>query len=247
MVQRMIGRQQWSSVRPTRYIFSPEWLVLRENQRNVASALDRFTSGRLLDLGCGSKPFERRGQGIEWVGFDVEDNPYADVHGNATELPFPAESFDCVLATQVLEHVDDPAGMLCECARVLRPKGLLILSAPQYWELHEEPHDYFRFTEYGLRLLCRRAGLTVVDVYREACGIAVAGLAVNTAINHVGGLPNSIVLKALKAPLYLLVNVVCFLLARILPNPRDVQNYTLIAAAGETVNTSKPQQELMRN
>jgi SAM-dependent methyltransferase len=189
--------------------------------------LDGVKEGRLLDLGCGSKPFRR--PGIDWVGFDVEGNPFADAVGSATSLPFADGSFDHVLSTQVLEHVDDPQRTLMECARVLRPGGTLILSAPQYWELHEQPHDYFRFTEYGLRVLLDRAGFTVNTIRREGCGVKVAALAFNSAIAQLGGLPNPMWLKALKAPMYLAVNVATLLLSLALSNPNDVQNYTLVA------------------
>lgn len=218
---------EWKSRRPVGHVFSPEWLNSRENVRNVEDALNRVKSGRLLDLGCGTKPFRR--PGVEWVGFDVEGNPFADVVGSATKLPFPDASFDYVLSTQVLEHVEDPQRMLFECARVLHPGGMLILSAPQYWELHEQPHDYFRFTEYGLRVLLDRAGFTVSDIRREGCGVKLAALAFNSAVAQIGGLPNPTWLKALKAPIYLAVNVATLLLAVVLSNRNDVQNYTLIA------------------
>ncbi|HKE37306.1 MAG TPA: class I SAM-dependent methyltransferase [Candidatus Baltobacteraceae bacterium] len=230
---------EWRSQRPKAYVFSPEWLNLRENFRNVEDALDRVKSGRLLDLGCGSKPFRR--PGIDWVGFDVEGNPFADAVGSATNLPFADGSFDHVLSTQVLEHVDDPQRMLTECARVLRPGGTLILSAPQYWELHEEPHDYFRFTEHGLRVLLHRAGFVVGEIRREGCGVKLAALAFNSAIAQIGGLPNPTWLKALKAPVYLAVNVATLLLALVLPNRSDVQNYTLVASrAGRTEGDPLP-------
>lgn len=218
---------EWKSRRPATYVFAPEWLNLRENFRNVEDALKRVKSGRLLDLGCGTKPFQR--PGIDWVGFDVEGNPFADAVGSATSLPFDAASFDCILSTQVLEHVDDPQRMLLECSRVLKPGGMLILSAPQYFQLHEEPHDYFRFTEYGLRVLLERAGFTPSDVQREGCGVKLAALAFNSAVAQIGGLPNPMWLKALKAPVYLVVNLSSLLLSYVLPNTNDVQNYTVIA------------------
>lgn len=73
-----------------------------------------------------------------------------------------------VLATQVLEHVPEPKQMLQEISRVLRPGGHLILTAPHIWGIHEAPHDYFRFTHYGLEYLARQAGLH--KVYIKAMG-----------------------------------------------------------------------------
>ncbi|HEY3235718.1 MAG TPA: class I SAM-dependent methyltransferase [Polyangiaceae bacterium] len=79
-------------------------------------------------------------------------------------LPFPDASFDTVLCVQVLEHTPRPADLVMELARVLKNDGVLILSAPFSFRLHEEPHDYFRFSPHGLRELCARAGLEIVHI-----------------------------------------------------------------------------------
>ncbi|HTX60351.1 MAG TPA: class I SAM-dependent methyltransferase [Verrucomicrobiae bacterium] len=193
----------------------------------MSAALDRIAPGKLLDVGCGSRPFQRAS--FQWVGLDVEGNPHADVVGTALALPFEDASFDAVLSTQVIEHVEDPAAMLRECARVLRDGGTMVLSGPQYFELHEEPRDFYRFTEYGLRLLCSQAGFEVAQVWREGCGLSLAGIAINSAILQIGGRPSSLLWKALKAPFFLLVNLCCYALGRVVRNDRDVQNYTMLA------------------
>jgi SAM-dependent methyltransferase len=218
------------SRQPIGNVFSPIWLSARENRRNVRKALASLPPGRLLDIGCGVMPFKCRGNGLEWVGMDVEGNPGADVHGSALALPFADGSFDYVLSTQVLEHLENPGLAIAECARVLRPNGVLILSAPQYWELHEEPYDYFRFTQYSLQMLCARHGLVVDALYREGCGVKLAGLTLNAALNHFGPRPDSVFSKALKAPLYLVINLTTAALSTLLRNDRDVQNYTLVAS-----------------
>jgi SAM-dependent methyltransferase len=217
------------SRQPIGNVFSPIWLSARENRRNVRRALAALPPGRLLDIGCGTKPFKCRND-LQWVGVDVAGNPDADVYGSALALPFPDGSFDCVLSTQVLEHLEDPSLALAECARVLRPSGFLILSVPQYWELHEEPHDYFRFTEYALRMLCAENGLVVEALHREGCGVKLAGLALNAALNNFGPWPSSTLSKAVKAPLYFAVNVTSWALSALLKNDRDVQNYTIVAS-----------------
>lgn len=223
--------------RPGKLIFSGEWLNYRENVPNVEAAIARFPGGRLLDVGCGARPFECRPNDIEWVGFDIEGNEHADYHGVATALPFPDQSFGCVLATQVLEHVEDPLLAMREFARVLQPGGLLILAVPQYWELHEIPYDFFRFTEYGLKKLCDLTGFDVVELRREATGFKLAGIAINSAINQFAGRPTSLFWKAVKAPFYLLVNLACLAFDAVFKNERDVQGYTLSARKREQALT----------
>jgi SAM-dependent methyltransferase len=63
-----------------------------------------------------------------------------------------------------MEHVDNSDSMMSECNRILKPGGILILSVPLCWELHEEPYDFFRFTKYGLKELCDRNNFEVMEL-----------------------------------------------------------------------------------
>jgi SAM-dependent methyltransferase len=121
--------------------------------------------GDLLDVGCGEKPYEWIfGSQVErYVGCDWGATPHSlhhvDLLADAARLPFHDATFDTVLSTEVLEHVSDPARCVVELNRVLRPGGTLILTTPFLYWIHEAPHDYFRYTPYGLKALIRRAGL----------------------------------------------------------------------------------------
>ena len=151
--------------------------LLRGGLRSVA----HLVVGDVLDVGCGRKPYEKMlGKRCScWIGLDFNTTPSglssADVFGSALDLPFDAEAFDTILSTQVLEHVHLPQVLLAEVERVLRPGGHLILTAPQTNPLHEEPHDYFRYTCHGLRSLAERAGLHVVEIKPLGGAIATVG------------------------------------------------------------------------
>lgn len=124
---------------------------------------------RVLDAGAGDSPYRELFAHCEYVASDWEGSPHpgarrADIVAPLDALPVADESFDGVLCTQVLEHVPDPAAALSELRRVLRPGAPLWLTVPFVGELHEEPHDFYRYTSYGLRTLCARAGLDVYDV-----------------------------------------------------------------------------------
>src|SRR5207245_3323393 len=92
------------------------------------------------------------------------------VWGDGRYLPFRSDVFASVLCTQVIEHVPTPEHVFAQAYRVLKAGGYLVLTTPQTWGLHEVPHDYYRYTEYGLRFLAERAGFTVVRV-EPTCGI----------------------------------------------------------------------------
>lgn len=145
---------------------------------HVVSSLARLApqaSGRLLDVGCGDKPYEHifLPYVSEYIGIEHEATfaatsagarGKADLSYDGRRLPFADESFDTVISVQVLEHTPDPAALFAEMARVLHRDGLLILSAPFSFRLHEEPHDYFRFSPHGLRKLCDDAGLRIEEI-----------------------------------------------------------------------------------
>ena len=136
----------------------------------VARAAHEARPGeRVLDAGAGEAPYRELFAHCEYVTSDWSGSVHAgaagaDVIAPLDRLPLEPASFDAVVCTQVLEHVPDPAAALAELARVLRPGGRLWLTVPFVGELHEEPHDYFRYTPYALRALCERAGLEAIEV-----------------------------------------------------------------------------------
>ena len=130
----------------------------------VASGLPAGT--RVLDAGAGEAPYRELFAHCDYVTADWENSPHAlasasDIVGSLEALPVAARSFDAVVSTQVLEHVAEPLLVLRELHRVLRPAGKLYLTVPFVGELHEEPHDFFRYTPHGLRHLLTSAGFQV--------------------------------------------------------------------------------------
>ena len=110
---------------------------------------------RVLDVGCGVKPYYPffAEHASEYVGVDVVENPAAELQGSVEALPVADASFDLVLCTQVLEHCDDPAQAVRELRRVLAPGGRVLASTHGVQVYHPSPHDYWRWTHAGLRRL----------------------------------------------------------------------------------------------
>ncbi|MGC2700891.1 MAG: class I SAM-dependent methyltransferase, partial [Candidatus Acidiferrales bacterium] len=113
----------------------------------------------------------------EHIGCDVvqSSDSRADVMCLATDLPFMDGSYDTVLVTQVIEHVADHRSLLREAFRVLKSGGIMILSGPMYWPLHEEPYDFFRFTEHGLRFLLETTGFSDIEIVADGGHWALCG------------------------------------------------------------------------
>jgi SAM-dependent methyltransferase len=122
--------------------------------------------GRVVDLGAGRVPFYeayaptvREVVCVDWQN-SLHDLTHADVIADLNRpLPFEASSFDGVLLSSVLEHVADPSAVLQEASRILRPGGVIVLELPFLYWLHEEPHDFGRYTEHALRRFASAAGL----------------------------------------------------------------------------------------
>ncbi len=152
---------------------------------------------RVLDVGAGDAPYAELFAHTDYVTLDWEGSPHAGartaaVSASADAIPLPDASFDVVVLTQVLEHVRRPAVVLAEIARVLRPGATLFASVPFVWELHEEPHDYWRYTPYALAALLEDAGLEPVAIEPRSDSLsALAQLMTNVAWTLLGDAPSS--------------------------------------------------------
>ena len=150
-------------------------------RQRIEWALSTFASappegGRVLDVGCGRQPFRAHLEslGYHYVGLDVQQNPEGTVAFQAPiddPVPFGLGElgpFHLILCTEVLEHVADWATAFANFADLLAPKGLLLITCPHYYMLHEEPFDFWRPTLHALRHFSEGHGLRVL--HAEAAG-----------------------------------------------------------------------------
>ena len=148
-----------------RRLFSPALLCL---DKAFVPLVSQYMRGACLDIGCGDQPYRNliESQGIRYESVDIEArsegvNYIADIHD--MEI-VPKERFDCAICLEVLEHVANPFVAVAEIAKVLRSDGILILSVPHLSRVHEAPHDYFRYTQYGIRSILESNGFDVVEI-----------------------------------------------------------------------------------
>ncbi len=125
----------------------------------IIKFIDKYSNrchGKLVDIGCGNKPYLKYFSLIdEYIGVDVV-NGGADIISNAKSLPIEGDSIDVVLCNQLIEHDPEPDKIIAEIYRILKEGGILILSAPQMGRLHGEPNDYYRYTKWGLKYLLKK-------------------------------------------------------------------------------------------
>jgi SAM-dependent methyltransferase len=139
--------------------------LLLSKMRRVADSDSLAVGQKLLDYGCGNKPYRRlfTTKFAEYIGADLPGNPDAEIIiGPEGQVPAPDGSFDCVLSTEVMEHTNDPRFYLQEVHRLVKPGGSLVLSVPAIWVYHPDPIDHWRWTIAGLQYEIRRAGFEIV-------------------------------------------------------------------------------------
>jgi len=174
-------------------------------------AVERFAKAPIADLGCGEVPLYVLYRDIDpdpfcvdwgkskhdvrhadWIcdlnqGIDIVD---IEIEIRSIDSPMIDYNFGTVCAWDMIEHLWNPRTIFYEAADMLESGGHFICAAPFMYWIHEAPHDYHRYTEYGLRKYCELAGLEVVEC--EPYGDANDVLLDMTAKTGFGGLTQAI-------------------------------------------------------
>jgi SAM-dependent methyltransferase len=154
--------------RPLRRLILHFECEIEDAVRAFAASLPK--GARLLDAGAGEGQYAHEFARQRYTGVDLAVGDSAwnygrlDVIADLAALPFQPATFDAALHIVTIEHLPEPAAALAEIARTLAPGAPLLLAAPHEWEVHQAPHDYFRYTRYGLDYLLNRAGFEAVEI-----------------------------------------------------------------------------------
>ncbi len=154
--------------------------------------------------------------------------PTTAVYGSAEALPVKSGSVDAVLCTQVIEHLPHPWLFFDEAARVIRPGGSLIVSAPHAQWLHEEPHDYYRFTKHGLNRLAEDSGFKIIKIEPIGGAIALVGFLTGTHIPTFGKSEGHLWI-GLRTLMQRIINGITRRLDRLFYSPTDTLGNVLVA------------------
>ena len=148
--------------------FHPFYFV-RHGIKNGVEKYAGHLSGRMMDFGCGSKPYRSLFSVEQYIGVDYEneghphENEQIDVFYDGKHLPFENGFFDSVLCSEVFEHVFNLDEILLELNRVLKPEGRMLITCPFVWNEHEIPYDYARYSRFALESQLRKAGFEMIE------------------------------------------------------------------------------------
>lgn len=218
-----------------RQTFFPGWIGIfvnpfyfaRSGLRDAMNELAPNLSGRLLDVGCGSKPYQALFAVDAYTGLDIDSEVtrklgVADYYYDGNIFPFADATFDSVLCNQVLEHVFNPDEFLGEIARVLKPGGKLLLTVPFVWDEHEQPYDYARYSSFGLRALMEKQGFQVLQHKKLGADASILFQLANAYLFKITqGLPMSLKLL-FTASVMAFVNILGVIARRLLPDNPDL-------------------------
>jgi len=219
-------RAHWRTV-----FTNPAYIARRGLEESISAYVRQLNlagNGIWLDVGCGSKPYERLFNVERYIGMDIEQSGHPaeskrfDILYDGEKFPIETASIDGVICTQVLEHAKLPERLISEIERVLKPGGTLILTAPFFWPEHEQPYDFTRFSSFGLVNLLESKGFHILE-YRKTTGSieAIAQAFSAYIINNLGlrlSGWNRLVTLLLCAP----IQIAGLLMQRILPDKGDL-------------------------
>jgi SAM-dependent methyltransferase len=140
---------------------------------------------------------------------------------------------DTVLGLSMLDHFAEPAVLLAEAHRVLRAGGTLILEFPHMVPLHDEPHDYLRFTRYGAAWHVERAGFEMLEIIPFGGVACRMGLGILRGLNRLNRGPTRILTELPVRALYVVLQLLFAGLDRLLFDPRDVIGHLVVARRRE--------------
>jgi SAM-dependent methyltransferase len=176
----MKHRDKWA---PSKFVYRRGKLIASRDQNEVGigsrliadliaicydAHIKEYARGKLIDLGRGKVPLYAAYKDrvtdnvcVDWENTS-HDNLYLDFECDlTTDLPFKDREFDTIILSDVLEHIPQPERLWKEMSRILSNNGRILMNVPFYYWLHEEPNDYYRYTEFALRRFVESSGLKV--------------------------------------------------------------------------------------
>ena len=216
-------------------ILSHPFFFARRDLFKFLSKLSLQLHGKVLDIGCGTKPYQKYClNSNEYIGIEIDTpenrkNKNADCFYDGKTFPFHDKSFDSVLSTQVFEHVFNPDDFLKELNRVLKINGKLLLTIPFVWDEHEQPFDFARYSSFGIKHLLEKNGFSIIESHQSVNNISCIFQLFNNYV-YKKTISGNILKKLIKLLLIPLFNTFGLVFKLITPKNNDLYLDNIILA-----------------
>lgn len=181
-------------------------------QENAAFAAAIPAGAAVLDAGAGRSPYRELFRHARYESADfqkVEKTAFVSTYVcDLARIPVEDGRFDFVIFNQVMEHLPEPLSVLTELRRVLKTGGRMIYTGPLFYEEHEQPYDFYRYTQYGLRHLFGAAGLAIERLDWLEGYYGTAGYQLNGMARHLPWKPSHGVAGIVLVPLMAILKTV---------------------------------------
>lgn len=202
---------------------NPFFVIRRGLYVGIKEFAQIMQQGKLLDFGCGKKPYEHLFSVSEYIGIDIDASGHdhklskIDHIYDGKTLPFADQEFDYVFASEVFEHVFNLDDVLAEIHRVLRPGGYLAFTCPFVWDEHEQPYDFARYSSFAIDHLMKINEFEVIMVKKSSGYVSTVAQMMSSYIYQYL-LPKNIYLKTFLVPIFVApVNIAGIILEKVLP------------------------------
>jgi len=224
---------------------SPFFIIRYYMYQDIKKILESYKfEGKILDVGCGQKPFRdlfsscQRYIGIDFKNYSVNkdftrttpDIYFSKDYIRSLALPFKSESFDNCVSFQVMEHHRNPEKMINEMLRVTKKHGYILITVPFLFGVHEEPNDYQRYTKYGLTKLFQNNNCRVIEIKSEGSLASTISMLLNGYINYWASKNKFLYILCLFVYLpFLFLQYLSLFLDKFIKSEQIVLNYLVVA------------------
>lgn len=173
------------------FMFNSSRFRLRQEMANFAKDVPK--GALILDAGAGDSPYKDLFKHAHYESADFQkiNKPYAPSTYVCDLKKIPVENcrFDYIIFNQVMEHLPEPQLVLAELYRVLKVGGRIMYTGPLFFEEHEQPYDYYRYTQFGLRYLFNKTGFIIEQLYWLEGYFGTVGYQLNCMVSYLPSRP----------------------------------------------------------
>ncbi len=218
---------------------NPSFIIRRGLIDGLREISPFLQNGKLLDIGCGSKPYEELFKVEEYCGIDIEVSGHnhasskVDKFYDGKVIPYSNEDFDHVFSSEVFEHVFNIDELLSETNRVLKPGGKFAFTCPFVWDEHEQPYDFARYTSFAIEHMLTKHGFKLIKL-KKSTGYIETVMQMLSVYLYQNVLPKNNYIRIILTPLVVSpINILGLILKFILPKNDNFYHNNIVLAEKE--------------